>query len=59
MIPYSKHSGGGDIILKVNSEIQMTRSFQVSVHQRTNGPVNAHLISGLRISTKHSKHGYK
>ena len=24
------------------------------VNQRTNGPVNAHLISGLSVSTKHT-----
>ena len=28
-------------------------------NQRTNGPVNAHLISGPRISTKHTKPGKK
>ena len=26
-------------------------------NQRTNGPVNAHLISGTSISTKHTKPG--
>ena len=26
-----------------------------SLHQRTNGPVNAHLISGTSISRKHSE----
>ena len=28
-------------------------------NQRTNGPVNAHLVSGPSISTKHTKPGYK
>ena len=26
---------------------------------RTNGPINAHLISGPRISTEHTKPGHK
>ena len=29
------------------------------LNQRINGPVNAHLISGPSISTKHTKHDYK
>ena len=29
----------------------------ISKNQRTNGPVNAHLISGPSISTKHTKPG--
>ena len=38
-----------------NSDIDMVRI----LYQRTNGPVNAHLISRPCISTKHTKPGYK
>ena len=31
--------------------------FLTALNQRTNGPVNAHLISGPSISTKHTKPG--
>ena len=31
----------------------------INKKQRTNGPVNAHLVSGPSISTKHTKPGYK
>ena len=32
---------------------------RLNTNQRTNGPVNAHLKSGIGKSTKHTKHDYK
>ena len=29
--------------------------FSLNINQRTNGPVNVHLISGSSVSTKHTK----
>ena len=34
---------------------QFQRQIQYSLNQRTNGPVNAHLISGSPVSTKQIK----
>ena len=50
---------GNDYIAKVKVSVMITfpKVCNGNEDQRTNGPLNAHLISGPSISTKHTKPG--